>query len=83
MAYEKKRVALVTGSSRGIGLGIAIGLAQEGFDLIINRIQDDPFVTCSNALKVKEQVEGEGVRAEMCIADISSDEHGGLGMRRL
>lgn len=31
-----KRVALITGGSRGIGFGIAIQLAQNGFDLAIN-----------------------------------------------
>src|SRR5256885_1956560 len=31
-----KRVALITGGSRGIGLGIAKKLAQNNFDLIIN-----------------------------------------------
>ncbi len=30
------KVALVTGSSRGIGRAIAIGLAREGFDVIVN-----------------------------------------------
>jgi NAD(P)-dependent dehydrogenase (short-subunit alcohol dehydrogenase family) len=35
MRLEGKR-ALVTGSSRGIGKGIAIGLAREGCDVVIN-----------------------------------------------
>ena len=34
----QRRVALVTGASRGIGRAIAIGLAQSGFDVILNDI---------------------------------------------
>ena len=31
-----KRIALITGGSRGIGFGIALQLAANGFDLAIN-----------------------------------------------
>ncbi len=36
-----KRVALITGGSRGIGFGIATKLASIGFDLAINGVRDE------------------------------------------
>lgn len=38
-------VAFITGSSRGIGLGIAEHLAKKGFDLAINGVRDESAVT--------------------------------------
>jgi 3-oxoacyl-[acyl-carrier protein] reductase len=44
-----KRVALITGGSRGIGFGIAKHLAQNGFDLAVNGVRNENEVV--DALK--------------------------------
>jgi 3-oxoacyl-[acyl-carrier protein] reductase len=53
MPANAKRVALVTGGSRGIGLGIAQSLADSGFDLAINGVREAGQIT--GALTALEQ----------------------------
>jgi glucose 1-dehydrogenase len=60
------KVALITGASQGIGRGIALCLAAEGADIVVNyRSHRD------EARKVVEAVEGMGCRALAWQADVA------------
>lgn len=60
------RIALVTGASKGIGQSIAIELAREGADVIINYNSDK-----DGALNTKSAIENLGRKVLVVQADIS------------
>lgn len=60
-----QKVALVTGSSRGIGKQTAIQLAKEGYDLVINYARSK-----SAALEVVEEIENLGRKALLVKANV-------------
>ncbi|MCK4283480.1 MAG: 3-ketoacyl-ACP reductase [Candidatus Brocadiae bacterium] len=72
MSAETSRVALVTGAGQGIGRGVALQLAADGFCVVINDIVADPSNTESGAYEVKKTIEGAGGRAEVHRADVAS-----------
>lgn len=61
-----KEVALITGSSRGIGFGIARQLAAAGYNLVINGVRTREAV--HEALRSLEQ---DGADVLYCMADVS------------
>lgn len=62
----RNKVALVTGSSQGIGRGIAVRLAQDGADIVVNGRLDD-----GEARETLAQVRALGRRACFIAADVS------------
>jgi len=74
MTAQDARVALVTGAGQGIGRGIALRLAQDGFHVVINDVVADPGNTERGAYEVKKTIEAAGGSAEVRRADISSAE---------
>ncbi|MCC5928618.1 MAG: 3-ketoacyl-ACP reductase [Cyclobacteriaceae bacterium] len=64
---SKNKTALVTGGSRGIGLGIARALAKEGIHLAINGVRDESAVT-----DVLDELRSYGVEVIYARGDIGS-----------
>jgi NAD(P)-dependent dehydrogenase (short-subunit alcohol dehydrogenase family) len=62
-----ERVAIVTGGSRGIGRGIALALAREGFAVVVNYASNRDA-----ALGVQKEIEAGGGRALLVRGDVSS-----------
>jgi 3-oxoacyl-[acyl-carrier protein] reductase len=74
MATSRRRVALITGAKRGIGRGIAVSLAERGFDIVLNDLEHDQVAT-----ETLEHLQHLGARVAFVAADISKLEgHAGM-----
>lgn len=67
MARFENKVALVTGSGRGIGRAIAVRLASDGANIIVNDIRDN-----EDAEQTVQRIKDTGVEAHFIQADVSS-----------
>jgi NAD(P)-dependent dehydrogenase (short-subunit alcohol dehydrogenase family) len=61
-----KRIALITGGSRGIGFGIAKQLATNGFNIAVNGVREEKAVT-----DVLEELRNTGANVIYCQGDVS------------
>lgn len=71
---EQKRVAIITGATRGIGLAVALRLAHDGFDIVANYRGAEETATAAQA-----ELEATGQRIVMSKGDVShADDAGAL-----
>ncbi len=62
---QTRKVALVTGGSRGIGKAIALKLADQGYDIVINYLRNR-----TSARETAAELEAKGVRVHLVKANV-------------
>ncbi len=67
MGNLKDRVAIVSGSGRGIGRSIALKLAREGARVVVNDLDQEP------ALEVVQEIQDGGGEAVACPGNVTAD----------
>jgi 3-oxoacyl-[acyl-carrier protein] reductase len=70
MLKLKDKVAIVSGSGRGIGRAVALKLASEGCAVVVNDLDDAP------AAEVVAAIQASGGRAFACVGDVTAADFG-------
>ncbi len=69
MSENERRCAIVTGAGRGIGRAVAVRLAKDGFDVVVNCAHSEDA-----ARETASVCEAYGVRALVVRADVSDQD---------
>ena len=75
---QSPKVALITGSSRGIGRSIAIRLANEGFNVVFN-YRNNP----GSLVETINDIESRGGKAVSIKADVSNESEVGVMIKQI
>ena len=67
---QTKRTAMITGSGRNIGRAVALALAEDGFDLVINGSSDR--AACE---RVEKEAQKLGVKTAIAMGDVGKAEN--------
>ena len=66
---EERKVAFITGGSRGIGKEVATKFAEKGYNIVINYVSDKTDVE-----SLKREWESKGINALILKADVTKTE---------
>ncbi len=64
------KVAIISGSGRGIGRAIALKLASQGASIVVNDLDEDP------AMETVAAIEAAGGKAVTCIGNVTAEDFG-------
>ncbi|EMD36456.1 hypothetical protein CERSUDRAFT_95765 [Gelatoporia subvermispora B] len=70
MSSLPPRIALITGAAQGIGLEIALRLADDGYDVAVN----DLGIKAEALQEVVSQIQAKGRRSMAAVADVSVED---------
>ncbi|MDH3510034.1 MAG: 3-oxoacyl-ACP reductase FabG [Gammaproteobacteria bacterium] len=67
MNHQDRNTILVTGASRGIGRAIALGLAAQGYDIVVHYGRDE-----AGAARTRDDLSAQGGRGRLLDFDVSN-----------